>query len=430
MGHFIGGDPATREAAQQIGPFWLHLLQLCDVIPRGFGDRLVRLFIAIKPARLKAVEAALIPQQVRKMAQVQDVAEHASHKEERRLRPAFAVVHRHQMAEAAFGLFGFRLIRRIARLPRVPHAFGNQRGAGADGGGLEQDRDGEFGAIGFLDHREQTYRDQGMPAKVKEPVVDAHVPHAQQFLPETGKGAFDIRFRRGIVAFQFGAIKALARAAGLDMIGLTGQRIQIHRRHNDLRITQRQNPRKGADAFFGANALGQVVVQAFLGRGQRVISLLRISLYFSLRQLLRRTKARGAVQLADVEILDLDQHRSVGIGQRDVEARAFAARAVFTGVAHPTDDLRRQRPIDTNPTVRHRHPQVLGRITIDQLHRPAGRDIQQGRMQQIACIILCRDWQGQIRDRFVLAKGLGIQHLPARAEIQMFALTCAQLATV
>ena len=56
---------------------------------------------AEQPARLQPVEGPVAARQRGQVTQVQHVAEHARHKEEGRLRPAFAVMHGHKVLEAA-----------------------------------------------------------------------------------------------------------------------------------------------------------------------------------------------------------------------------------------------------------------------------------------------------------------------------------------
>ena len=71
----------------------LHGAELGDVVGGGFLEGPVRLLVAVEAAGLQAVERPVGAEQVREVAQVQDVAEHAGDEEERRARAALALVH-------------------------------------------------------------------------------------------------------------------------------------------------------------------------------------------------------------------------------------------------------------------------------------------------------------------------------------------------
>ncbi len=60
------------------------------------------------------------------------------------------------------------------------------------------------------------------------------------------------------------------------------------------------------------------------------------------------------------------------------------------------------------------------RIAINQAHGPAGCKIHQGRMQQpFAYLGLELGGKRQMRQAFALPIGAGVQHPPARPELQM-----------
>ncbi len=163
--HFIGGDAAARETTQEIGAVRLDLAQFGDHVARGLGQIVMGGSAAIEATRLKPVKGPILAQEMRQMPQVQHIAKHARDEEEGRFRPAFAPVHRHQMGKTALrflwcGGVLSRLLRPDLRL--------DQRGTGADGGGLEQDRDGQIDAVGLADHAKKADGDQGMTTKVKE----------------------------------------------------------------------------------------------------------------------------------------------------------------------------------------------------------------------------------------------------------------------
>src|SRR6056297_3205317 len=143
---------------------------------------------------------------MRQMAQVEHVAEHARDKEEGRFWPALAAMHRHQMGEAAGGL---RLGRgALARLLRADARLDQAR-AGADGGGLEQDRDREIDAIGLADHAEEPHGDQRMPPKVEEAVLDADRVEAEKVGPETREPGLDLALGGDVIAVEIGPLESL-----------------------------------------------------------------------------------------------------------------------------------------------------------------------------------------------------------------------------
>ena len=114
----------------------LHLPEFGDHVGRGLGQIVMGRGPAIEATRLKPVKGPILAQEMRQMAQVEHVAEHACHEEEGRLWPTFAPVHRHEMGKAA--LWFLWCGRVLSRLLRANLGL-DQCGAGADRGGLEED---------------------------------------------------------------------------------------------------------------------------------------------------------------------------------------------------------------------------------------------------------------------------------------------------
>lgn len=78
----------------------LHLADLDQVVARHFLEGLVRGVAAEQAAGLHAVERSVAADLVGEMTQVEHVAEHAGHQEERQVRPTATRVHRHEVGEA------------------------------------------------------------------------------------------------------------------------------------------------------------------------------------------------------------------------------------------------------------------------------------------------------------------------------------------
>ena len=93
--------PPPEKPPSRYGPVRLDRAQLGDVVGGRLLEGRVRRLVAVEAARLQPVERPVGAEQVREVAQVQHVAEHAGDQEERRPRPALAVVHGDEVREAA-----------------------------------------------------------------------------------------------------------------------------------------------------------------------------------------------------------------------------------------------------------------------------------------------------------------------------------------
>ena len=248
----------------------LHLAHLGDVVGRRRFKGFVRCLVTIETPRLQAVERPFGAEQARQMPQVQHVAEHARHQEERCLFAAFAVVHRHQVDKAAPGGRGRAGFAGggIRSTTGVADALADQRGAQGDGGCLEQHGNRELDPVGLLDHGEQAHRDQRMPAQVEEAVLDTHLIDSQELFPEADQRAFHIVARCHVVAVEVGTLEFLARChIGLcHLAGLAHQRVQAHGRNDDLRQPRGQRTAKGVGAFVRQDALRHRVLELLFRR--------------------------------------------------------------------------------------------------------------------------------------------------------------------
>ena len=95
--------------------------------------------------------------------------------------------------------------------------------------------------------------------------------------------------------------------------------------------------------------------------------------------------------------------------------------AIGGGILYMTDDPRGQGRVNSRLGVRDRDPKRIGAPAVDQLHRPAGGDVQQGGMRQpalrrIGCKFIR---QGQRGNALAGAQGDIIQNPPTRTEPQM-----------
>ncbi len=390
----------------------LHLPDFGDHVARGLGEVVMRGLAAQKAARLKPVKRPLLAQKMREMAQVEHIAEHARDQEEGRAGTAFAPVHRHEMGEAARRLRGSgcraRLLRADARL--------DQPRAGADGGGLEQDRDGEIDAIGLADHGKEPHGDERMAAEVEEGVLGPHLRNAQKLGPEPGQADLDLALGGDEIAVELGPVEPRARLRLRQRrIGLADQRGQVERGDEHLRQVERAGAAERFGPLGGADAFAQVVQKPRLGGAFGGV---RAGLYADLAGA-RRGDGKPALLPAQREIADLGQNLSLRIGEGDVEACRAASGAGIGGDAHMAQDRGRERREDPDRAIGHRHPERAALVAINQAHGPAGGDVEQRRMQDIA--LVPRGGSGQAEPRQPLAppEAHGAQHLPARAEGKM-----------
>ena len=99
-------EAAAGKAADQPRTLGLDLPHLGDAACRGLGKAFMRRVLAVKPARLQAIDGALRRQPLRQRAQVQDVAEHARDDEEGQPAAGGACVHGDQVGKARRGRGG------------------------------------------------------------------------------------------------------------------------------------------------------------------------------------------------------------------------------------------------------------------------------------------------------------------------------------
>ena len=220
---------------------------------------------------------------------------------------------------------GRRRVRHIADLR------GNQRGAGSDCRRVEQDRNREIHPIRLLDHRKQPDRDQRMTAEVKEAVLDPHLRHPQQILPEPDQRALHVVARRDIVGVKIGPLERLPlhpRRFGFSR--LRDQCRQVERRHDDLRHPRRHRTRKGKCTLFRPDAQRERMQQPVLGRRSRPR---RTFVIFQPAQIGR--KGQRSLHPADGKACDFRHDPAIRLGERDVETRRRLIRAVVGGVADP-----------------------------------------------------------------------------------------------
>ena len=249
----------------------MDLPDLGDHIAGGGIDAAMRLRVTEETACLQSVERPVRTQKMRKVAQVEDVAKHPGNKEEWRLRPSLALMHRHQMREAPRRR-SFRdngLDDAIVTV-RDHAALGKKVGTGADRRRLEQDGYREIDTEGLPDPGEQTHRDQRMAAKVEKAVMNPDLRHAQKLLPEGGKRLFDRVFRRGIVGLQLGPVELGAACLGVGNTGgrLSDKAVKVDGADDHLRAPGHHGAAELGGALLGPDALRQVVAQPFFGRRQ------------------------------------------------------------------------------------------------------------------------------------------------------------------
>ena len=271
-----------------------------------------------------------------------------------------------------------------------------------------------------------------MAAKVKEAVFDTDRAHPQQFFPESGQGFLNRIARGHEIAVQIGTFEALpvvvvCRHRGLA--GLRDQAVKVERTDDHLRPAQRQRAAQRLGAVFGGDALGDVVMQAFLFRRQRGSGKLTCVVKgdIGLGQAGCRAKGGLTVQPLHLEPGDIDADLAPGRDQRDVEAGKAVCHLAFRQ-AHPADDFGRQGTVDADRAVRDRHPKMRTHIFGDQAHCPAGSRVQQPRMQDVTRVQIATAFerQRQMRQPFAITQRGGAQNVPARAEIQMRLLRGAQ----
>ena len=403
------GQAAAGKARDQIGALRLDLADLLDAAGGSLGQGLVRGGVAEQAAGLQAPDRAVGRQALRQRPQVQHVAEHARDDEQRRAAPGGALAHRHQMGKAgrlrrrhghdlALGAVGARTDPRL-----------DQGGQGRDVRGLEQRRQRQVHRIGLADHREQPHRDQRMAAQVKEPVIDAHLLHAQQVAEKARDAAFQVGPRLDIVAVQVRTLKAGAGAggAGTAAAGLLRDQLrQVHAGDRDLRQARLQRQFQQRGSACGRNALRDHARQPFLtgpcGLGH----------VGSARGQAHRG---GGVQAAQGQPLDLDQDAALRIGQRHVEA-GIAVRRI--GQRHKAGDGGGQRRVHGQRAIGQRHPQLRPVIAGDQVHGPARRDVHQRRVQHEPAVQIGqrRIGQAQLRQALARAHPRCLQHAPARTK--------------
>ena len=83
LGHLVGRDAAAGEAAEEVRTLGLHAADLLEVRGRHVLEAGVRLLFVAQALGLDAVDGTVGTDEHRQVTQVQDVAEHARHEEER-----------------------------------------------------------------------------------------------------------------------------------------------------------------------------------------------------------------------------------------------------------------------------------------------------------------------------------------------------------
>ena len=417
-GHFVGGHAAAGISRQKVGPLWLHPPDFGKIVPRRLDDVVVRGCIADQAARLHADHAAFRCKWHGHVAQVQDVAEHARHDEERcGLAPVALVEGNEELELLDFRRAGGRGYP-LPRCALCPGLGCDQGRAGRDRRGLEQHRDRELHLEGPLHIGEKPHRDQRMPPQIEETVLDAHRADAQQVFPHLCELFLDPVARRDIAALEIRPLEALARATRghCRLVGLGNEPCQRQGRHHDLRPVQRERPAQRLRTFGRTNALGHQIGQPLFGGGQgRLFARRNVKLHFRLGQ---RCGRKSAFQTLHGEIPDLDQNAPFGVGDRHVETRK-AGRSLAQ--PNPGPDFRRKRRMKPDRSVGHGHPKPVGVIARHQPDGPTGCQIHQTRMHQMAVRQIATPVLGerQLCQSLTLSKCRAVQHVPTRTEGQM-----------
>ena len=143
----------------------------------------------------------------------------------------------------------------------------DQRGHFADGRRFEQDRDREIHVPRPADLREQPDGDQRVAAQIEEAVFRADPIDTQKVGPEARQRRFDRAVGFDVITVERGTFEFLAALAFriLDLSGLFDQGGKVHGTDNDIGPVQSQCAQEQVGPFFGADALAQVVPQAFFG---------------------------------------------------------------------------------------------------------------------------------------------------------------------
>ena len=121
------------------------------------------------------------------------------------------------------------------------------------------------------------------------------------------------------------------------------------------------------------------------------------------------------------------------VGDRHVEGSKVAAHRAVAGQADPAQHLGLERGVHAHAAVRDRRPQVLRLVLLgvawNQVHRAAGRDVQQRRVQrEFSQVGLEFGGQVQPRQRLALTQLQALEQPPARAEPEVAFLPRAQAA--
>ena len=360
------------------------------------------------------------------MAQVEHIAKHASHQEERCARAAFAIVHGDQVGEAAPRHLGRRHCDALHVVVGIADAFADHGRTQGDGGRFEQHRDRELDPVCLFDHGKQPHRDQRVAAEVEEAVFNANLVNAQQFFPEANQAALHVVARGHVVAVQVRPLEFLTVAgiAAQRLAGLAHQGVEVHGRNDDMGHAGGQRTPEGVGTLGRANALRDVVLQLLFARGEPLLA-------FATRRAAVELDLTGIGEVAGREprlgepvhrkALDLHANLAMFVAQGDIEHRKWRVGPVVLGIAHPAPDARRQRAMHTHLAVGHRHPEVVGRVAGNQAHGPAGGQVEQRRMQPVALcdVALERGGQLQAGNALAAAKRHRLHHAPTRPEVQM-----------
>ena len=431
-GHFIGGNSTPRIARQQIGPLGLYLPHLRQVVARGVGYGFMRRLIPDQPARLYAPDGTFPAEGHRQMAQVQHVAEHASHDEKRRGLFLSALIERHQMrvphrGGGCFGLAqgGGGIV--VARTRVLARFLGDQRGAERDGGCLEQCGDGEFHPEAALDSREKPHRDERMPPEVEKAVLRSDRGNTQQRFPDFGQVRLDPRAGGDETVVHIRPLEtpAFLRRGGHGHIRLRDERRQRHGRDDDLRQPCRHRAAQGARPFDAADPVAQerrelLFLRGKLGRFPAVFGKGHVA--FGQGGCLQPPGQPGHGEAAQ-----LYQNVPPVIADRDVED-AVAIPGTPTR-PYPGPQTPREWPVHHDGPVGHRHPEMRGCIAIDQRDGPARRKVHETCVQEMPRRDVIRKGARQAEPGNPLAlpqRGFA-QDVPARAKGKMRLLGGCQM---
>ena len=122
-----------------------------------------------------------------------------------------------------------------------------------------------------------------------------------------------------------------------------------------------------------------------------------------------------------LEVGDIGDDGAVGVADHDVEAGHAGFPVAVGANLDPAEHLAGHRAEDADRAIGDRHPEAVAGIPVDQVHCPAGGEVEHGGVEDVAFVQVGLEslWQNKPGEAFAGAC-LGILHdAPARAEIQV-----------